>query len=79
MGANVFRATLAVFLGCTTGTQAFAYLMHLEDGRLGLPLWREGWLAYYGPWQIVEWAWLWGGQAPLPLPCLGSSAWQVSS
>jgi type IV secretion system protein VirD4 len=55
--------TLALALGLTTATQAFAYLMKL-DPALGAPLWGHGWLAYYGPWRIMQWAWWWGRLAP---------------
>jgi type IV secretion system protein VirD4 len=67
MGMAVSRqgllVVLAVALGLSASTQAFAYLMYLAP-TLGPPLWRAGWLAYYAPWRIVLWVYWWGAQAP---------------
>ena len=79
--SNIFLGVLAWGIGLSVSSQVFAYLMKL-DATLGAPLWREGWLAYYGPWKILQWAWWWGSQTPsaflLPgLLGLASGGWTL--
>lgn len=54
---------VALLVGLTVGTEVFAYLTRLAP-ELGPPLYRQGWLVFYGPWRGVVWAWQWLGVIP---------------
>ena len=74
MGAKTAAILASLVCGLSVATEVFAYQARLAPA-LGMPLYKAGILAFYGPWMIVLWAWWWLGSIPraFALPILAGA------